>query len=436
MFCFIRRGWVEEWLVDAAVGIFRIGKRAGGGDGSLACRESAGVGDEVPYRQLLVVGAGLMVVRGRVVEGIPKRAVGASGRGEHVLRSGTDAVRTGCASNVAGQLVGLLHIGNVRRTRSTLGRAGSASSVVLCVRGNGVVRASGAVERRLVSQTGSQRLSSADRRMALVGRVATGRNRARVGRVAVAAMLWDDGAGPKGARTHGGSMGAVKVRVRVGHVLRLLLASAYTGNRVRVAAKCGQRRQLRSWRDGARLTETRLVEVVLVGMLTGKRSDRGSVVVRVLRHRWDLVGEVAVLVVTTDLGLVLLHTCSVLGKHGGRTRAAVLVVSSHGAHGTNRTNRTSRTGADAGLVLWTKVVVLIVFGHFGRHATCTAAVAFVRLKVVGDHGRVALEGVTVERIGLVRVILLVVLLEQETDQTGEHDDTNEGTSNDADDGAG
>lgn len=201
------------------------------------------------------------------------------------------------------------------------------------------------------------------------------------------------------------------MRIWVDDVVRLLLTTAHTSDRVGVAAKRGQRRQLRSRRDGATRAESRLFEVLLISMVVGESGDGGSMVVRVRRHRGHLVGEIAIFVVAADLGLILLHAGGVLSKHGGRTRTAILIVRCHGAH------RARGAGADAGFVLGTKVVVLlVVLGHLGRHAACTA-VALVGLVVVWDHGRVALEGVPIEGVGLVRIILLPVLLKQEADET-------------------
>lgn len=331
----------SEALVYASVSIFRIGKRASGGDGSLTCRESTcAVGYEVPDRQLLLVVVLLLMLLLLLLVVVGSRVVKLAARSS-VLRAIARAVGT---SNVTGQSVRLLHVGNVGSARSAFRGARSACGVVSGA--SIVLRAGRTVERRLVGKTSSKSFGSVDRCMTLVGRVTTGRNRSGTGSV-----VGYDGAGSE-ARA---AVRSVEMGVRVGHVVRLLLTTANTGDRVRVAAKGCKRRQLGSGRDGALgLTESRFLEVLLISVVIGEGGDGWSVEIRVRRHGDHLVGEVAIPVVSADLRLILLDAGGVLGKHGRGSGTTVLVVRSHGGHGT------SSTGTDARLVLRANVVVLLV----------------------------------------------------------------------------
>ncbi len=177
------------------------------------------------------------------------------------------------------------------------------------------------------------------------------RSQSQSGAIAIAGR--NDGAGGKSRASYGrhSAVRSVKMSVRVGNVLRLLLSTTYTGDRIWITAESGKRRQLGSRRNGTlSLTEPGLIEVVLVRVDIGKSGDRRSVIVRMRRHRGHLVGEVTVLVVSTDLGLVLLHIGGVLSKHRRRTRPAIFVMRGHGTHSA------SRTGADPGFVLGPKLL--------------------------------------------------------------------------------
>lgn len=270
-----------------------------------------------------------------------------------------------------------------------------------------------------MGETGSESFSGGDGGMSLIRRVGTARR---------------DGVGTCGVVRHDSTwcetaLGlrrerAIKMSIGVGYIL--LLTPTHTCDAVRVTAECCKRWKLRCGRNTPlTLTETWFIQISLF-MVVDKGSTRRSMVI-LGRH-----GVFSVLVVSSYLGSrILLNTSSVLGEHGGRSRTTVFVVSHTGSC-------TCSTSADTRFVVRCIVVVLlVVFRHLGTHSACSSTtVTFVGIEVVGDHSRVTLERVAIERVCFVWVFLVTVLLEEETDKTGEDDDTNKRTSDNTDDGSG